>query len=155
MGPLVICLLVHHVAVQLVPSPWICPDFTTLGLVLTIARRPSSWWLASIVTGLWLMVWAIRFPVWVALASFGCGAFIRAAAGPWDLADSRVQGLVVSAASAGLTVTGLWLDAHLSPLLLGMAALRVALTVLSLPLAQAIQRLPSHVRSAKLLRPRA
>ena len=155
MSPLLICLLVQHVFVQLVPSPWVCPDFTMLGLVLTITRRPSSWWLASIIAGLWMMVWAIRFPVWIAFASFGCGAFIRAAAGSWDLTDGRVQGIVLSAASAGLTIAGLWLDARFSPLLFGWAALRVAVTVLSLPIAQAIQRLPSDVRSAKWLRPRA
>jgi len=133
MGLLLGCLAAHHLAAMAVPSPWGVPDLTVIGLVLAIVKQPQRWLSLSAIAGIFMMAWAIRFPVPVFLGAVGYGWLAWRTTRQWDLTDRRVVGAVVGITSALSTFGLLWLHELWSPPLVGLAALRVAVTTLCVP----------------------
>ncbi len=130
MSWLAACLIAHALLASAIASPWWVPDLTVVGLVLTVARTPSRWFLFSVVAGLFTMGWAVRFPRQVFLSYVALGWVVQTLGRQWDATDLRVQVSLVGLASALLTVAGLWLDELWSLPLLGLSMIRIALTVL-------------------------
>ena len=103
-------LLAHALAVQLIPSPWLVPNFTLAGLIASVAAAPAAWLALSGLAGALSMVWAGAGGAGgaaIALSYVAAGALVRLAAAHWDTTDARVQ-----TALTGLTaclVTGTWL----------------------------------------------
>ena len=133
MSWLVACLIAHAVLARAVSAPWWVPDLTLVGLVLAVARTPSRWVLLSVVAGLFMMGWAVRFPVQVFLSSVVIGWVVQAIGHQWDATDLRVQVGLVGLASGLLTMVGFWLEQLWSLPLLGLSIGRIALTVLLVP----------------------
>ena len=136
------CVAMHLVLAMAIPSPWWVPDLTLVGLVLAIARAPHRWLPASSVAGVAALLWAVRFPQPILAGYLLMGWLIHAAATPWDLDDLRVQSLLVGLASLLMTAGGLWLEETASLPLVGWASVRVALTLLSLPVVRSLGVLP-------------
>lgn len=133
---LIMCLLAHALLAHLIASPWWVPDLTLVGLVLVVSAASTHWLIASVIAGLFIMAWAGRFPAQGFLSYVLCGAIVQLAARRWDTTDARVQGVVVVGASVALTLGLLWVEGLWSVPILGLAAVRIALTALSLPLAR-------------------
>ena len=127
------CLVAHALLARLIASPWWVPDLTLVGLVLGVSLRPRHWLMASVVAGLFMMLGAVRFPAQVFLGYVLCGTLVQLSAQRWDTTDGRIQGCVVLILSAFMTLGLLGLERLWSWPLLAFAAVRVAVTGLSLP----------------------
>ena len=136
---LVGCLVLHALIAGIAPSPWWVPDLTVVGLCLAIIGAPRHWLGLSAVAGLFTMVWAIRFPVPIALGYLALGASIRFLAGQWDLEDQRAQDAVVAVSSAFIAAGLIWLDDCWSLRLVGWLVVRITMTILA---ALLVRRLP-------------
>jgi hypothetical protein len=134
------CLVAHALLARLIASPWWVPDLTLVGLVVGVGLRPRHWLIASGVAGCFMMAWAVRFPAQVALGYVLCGTLVRLVARRWDMTDGRIQGCLVIALSSLLTLGLLGLERLWSWPLLACAAVRVAVTGLSLLLVQRLLR---------------
>ena len=126
----------HAWLARAVSSPWVVPDLTLVGLVLSVAKTPVRWFACSVIAGLFMMGWAVRFPAQVFLSYVTLGWLVRALGRQWDATDPRVQTVMIGAASLLLTGGALWLEDLWSLSLFGWAMVRVALTVLAVPCAR-------------------
>ena len=134
------CLVAHALLARLIASPWWVPDLTLVGLVLGVSLRPRRWLMASVMAGLFMMLGAVRFPVQIFLGYLLCGTIVQFAAQRWDTTDGRIQGCVVIVLSTLMTLGLLGLERLWSWPLLAFAALRVAVTGLSLWFVQQLLR---------------
>jgi hypothetical protein len=142
MPVLLICLLMHAVLASVFPSPWWVPNLTVIGIVLAVGHAPKRWILFSAIAGLVTMAWAVRFP-WLVMGAFlALGFSVKTLANHWDATDIRVQALVLSVAMTTMVGCLLWFEGIGSIPLLGLAAVHIAATYLSLP----IIRWVLHVR---------
>ena len=126
------CLVGHVVVDGLIPSPWWVPDLTGVGLVIAVARAPRSWLAFSVLAGLLVSPWAVRFAGPLFIAYLGVGRTLRFLADQWDTTDLRVECLIVSAVALALTGGLVWLDDLWSPPILGLTVIHVAVTCLAL-----------------------
>ena len=134
MGLLAACLALHLLAVQIVGSSWWVPHLTLIGLVLAVAQAPARWLRPSLVAGIAMSLWAIRFPGQIVLSYLLAGWLVRWAAGQWDARDARVQLALIAGACAGMTAGTLWLERLWSLPLAGLAVWQVASTCAVLPI---------------------
>jgi len=139
------CLLAHLALVSIVASPWLTPNLTLIGMVLTVSRLPQRWSLCAVTAGLVAMAWSVRVPALAFFSYLAAGAICRAASAQWDLHDRRVQSVVTGLAGALLLVTALWLEGIWSVGLLAAGMVQVAVTVLAL---HVVRRLPQPARGA-------
>ena len=137
---LVICLVMQALIAQVAPSPWWVPDLTLIGVLVAVVRAPGKWLSVAVVGGLWIMTWTIRFRWPICLGYVALGGVVRLLAAQWDLNDGRILYPLTGISSLLLTLSLLWLDELWSVRLVGLALLRVALTVLALPLVQGLER---------------
>ena len=133
MVALLACLTAHLLLAGVVASPWWVPDLTLVGLILAVAKAKRRWIALSSLAGLVMMTWAVRFPAPILITFLALGWAVRGLSAQWDLADIRVQCLVVAVASSLLTFGALWLEDLWSLPLLGLAAAHVAMTVAAVP----------------------
>ncbi|MBI4598355.1 MAG: hypothetical protein HY737_08160 [Candidatus Omnitrophica bacterium] len=117
--------------VQVLPSPWWVPDLLVVALVVAMSAQPNRWVALSAAAGLCQSVWAVRFPWHIVMSYVGVGWLAMLAHARWNAADWRVQALAVGAGVAMVTAVGLGLDALWSLDAIGLAGVRVGLTVLS------------------------
>ena len=125
------CLMAHVALSMMITSPWWVPDLTLVGLLLAIFALPSEWVLYASVASLATMVWAVRFPVPIAMSYLVIGMVTQLLTRQWDTTDVRVQCVVVSAASTLMTAGLLWLETLVSLRLVGLVFVRVMMTGLS------------------------
>lgn len=132
------CLAAHVIAAGVLASPWMVPDLTLIGLVLVVMRAPHRWLLPSVAAGLSTVAWAIRSssPIFVGYVLIGW--LTRRIVTQWDVADLRVQWLLVGIAGAALTFGLIWLDDLWSWPIVGLGLMRTACTMLSVPLVRAL-----------------
>ena len=136
------CLMLHALCAAVAPSPWWVPNLTLVGLVMAIQRAPHRWPTASVIAGLFTVLWAVRFPVPLLAGSLGLGALVRWLNTQWDLDDPRVQDVVMTCGSGIISAGLLWLDGLWSPTIAGWVVVHVAVTVL---LARFVRRLRMFV----------
>jgi len=136
MGVLLGCLLAHALVAQLIPWPWWVPDITLVGLVLAVGRSPGQWLALSGLSGLWTVVWAVRFQGAVFIGYLALGWAVQALTRRWDATEVRVQAAMVAMASLFMTAGALWLDELWSWPLLGLAGAHVVMTCVTLPIAR-------------------
>ncbi len=135
---LVVSLLIHALWASVGPSSWWVPNVTLVGLIFSVARAPTQWLWLSMVAGLWLMVWAIRFPVPVMMSALLLGWLVSFLAKHWDATDLRVQWVLATTASFLSVLAMLWLDGFWSVSLLGLACGHSLLTGLVVPIARSL-----------------
>ncbi|MDP3722836.1 MAG: hypothetical protein Q8R91_04990 [Candidatus Omnitrophota bacterium] len=140
MRVLLICLAAHVVAAQGCPFPWWVPDLTVVGLVVSVGDAPARWLGRSTLAGFWAAIWAIRFPVVILMGLLAVGWAVRLLARQWDVADPRLQALVVSVAGVVMGCGALCLDGLWSVPLLGLVGARAAVTTITVPLARRLLR---------------
>ena len=133
---LAMSLVAHVVVAGVVPSPWWTPNLTLVGLVLAIIQTPTRWLTFSGLAGLWMVVWAIRFPVPLLMSYLLLGWVAQLLARHWDTTDLRVQCMMVGVGALLTTLEVLWLDDLWSLPLLGWASVQVIVTVLAVPCAR-------------------
>ena len=143
---LVISLMAHVVVAGVVPSPWWTPNLTLVGAILAITHAPTRWFTFSGLAGLWMMVWAIRFPAPVLMSYLLLGWIAQLLARHWDTTDLRVQCVMVGVGSLLTTLELLWLDDLWSLPLLGWVSVQVMVTALALPCTRYLrERLPKAI----------
>ena len=135
---LLLSLVAQVFVIGCVPSPWWVPDFAVIGLVLAVVSAPAQWFVLSLVAGLWMMSWAIRFPETILLSYLMLGWVVRLLVRRVDVADGRVQWIIAGTASVLMTFGALWLDGLWSLSLLGLASGHVVITILALPLVRGL-----------------
>ena len=127
------CLAAHAVAAGILASPWWVPDLTLIGLVLVVVRMPHRWAIPSVMAGLSTAAWAIRSSSPIFIAYLLVGWLVQRVARQWDATDLRVQWLLVGTAATGLTFGLIWLDDIWSWSIIGLGLVRVAVTMVSVP----------------------
>jgi hypothetical protein len=133
------CLIGHVALAAVIPSPWWVPDLTLIGLVFAIIRAPERWLGWSVAAGIFSMAWAIRWPRALLIAYLGVGALLWWLAQRVDVSDARIQRLALIVASAGLSLTWLWMDEAWSWPLLGLVVVRTAVTLLAAMMVRALR----------------
>ncbi|MBI2495597.1 MAG: hypothetical protein HYY59_05875 [Candidatus Omnitrophica bacterium] len=128
MRVLIGCLAAHQLLAHVVPSPWWLPDLTLIGLVLSVGKAPQRWAVLSLTVGCFAMLWMARWAGAIFLGYLLCGWAVGTLARWWDTADARIQGCLVLAAGAAMTLGLLWLDHLWSLPVLGLALARVLVT---------------------------
>ena len=128
------CLAAHAVAAGMLASPWWVPDLTLIGLVLVVVRMPHRWVIPSVVAGLSTAAWAIRSSSPIFIAYLLVGWVVQRVARQWDATDFRVQWLLVGIVATGLTFGLIWLDDVWSWSIIGLGLVRVAITMVSVPM---------------------
>lgn len=134
MRTLVMCLVAHALVARCCPFPWWVPDLTVVGLVVSVGDAPARWLRRSLPAGVFAMIWAVRFPVVIMIGLLAVGWAVRMLARQWDLADPRLQALVVSVAGVVMGCSALCLDGLWSVPLLGLVGMRTAVTTVTVPL---------------------
>ena len=147
------CLIIHALLAQVAPSPWWVPDFTLIGLVLTISKTPHRWPVCTAAAALWVQIWTVRFAVPIGIGYVAVGFGVQQLARYWDLQDERLRALLVITSSALLLGEALWLDQQpWTCQLFSLMSLRIAVTAASLLLVRVIWgarvRLPRVARSS-------
>ncbi len=138
----------HWILCLLVGSPWWVPDLTLLTVVFVIAASPSRWWLAAGAAGLATVCWAVRFPVVVLLWYGALGVGLKFLSDRWDLADLRVQLLVVGVAETLWIILQVWLQGAGVVPLLGVMVVHVGLTLLMVPAMRGLALVPEPMGSS-------
>ncbi len=134
--------LAHHLVAQLATSPWWVPNFTLVGLVLAVLRRPARWLGYSVVAGLWDLVWLVRSAPAFLVTMVAIAWLVHRVAERWDVQDPRVPWVTVAVASAVQIATQLWWGELWSWSIIGYASVHVAMTtVMAIPAQNLIQRL--------------
>lgn len=128
----------HALLASVIPSPWWVPNLTLVTLVLLVARAPGRWLILSWLAGIFMMVWAVRFPGPVFTGYLLVGWAVQALSKHWDTTDPRAERLMVGLASLCLTVGVLWLESLWSVALVGLAVVQAGLTVLAVPLTRRV-----------------
>ena len=146
MAILLICLIGHAGLALLIPSPWLVPNLTLVGLVHAVGRAPQRWLVCSGLAGGFTVAWAIRFPGLLFAGVLALGWVVHELARRWDLSDARVQSLVVGSASLLASCGALWLDALWSLPLLGLACTHVAITGAAVPFVRGVAALRARWR---------
>ena len=121
-------LAAHLVAVQLIPSPWLVPNLTLVGVVAGVAAAPQHWLGLGGAAGLLSMLWAPSQGWSVAAGYIAVGAFARLATRHWDASDPRVGAIIMAIGSGAVTAGWVTLLPARPWALLGLAALHIALT---------------------------
>ncbi len=123
-----VCILAHAVLAVSLPSPWLVPNLTLVGMAQAITTRPSRWFMVSVLAALSVMGWAIRFAAPIFAGYWLVGAAMRVIIGQWETADVRLQCVLAGVACACVTFGALWLDGLWSWRILGGALVHVAAT---------------------------
>ena len=139
-------IIAHVLLAGAIASPWVVPNVTLVGLIISIARTPARWFALSVTAGVVLMAWAVRFPVQIFVCCLALGGTMRTLGRHWDATDLRVQTVMVGFASLALTAGALWLDDLGSLPLLGLAVAHIAVTILAVPCARYLGEHGSAVR---------
>ena len=121
-------LAAHLVTVQLIPSPWLVPNLTLVGVVAGVAAAPQHWLGLAAVAGLLSMIWAPSQGWFVGAGYIVVGAFARLATKHWDASDPRVSAVLMAVGSGVVTAGWVALLPARPWALVGLAALHVALT---------------------------
>ena len=128
------CLMLHSLLAAVMPSPWWVPNVTLLGLVRSISAAPRWWLRNAAVTGLFSVMWAVRHATTM-LVSYACLAWaIGVLSRRWDVADPRVQGVLVGGMSWLFALVAAGMERQWSLPVLGLAMVHAALTSVLLPL---------------------
>ena len=130
---LIAAYLAHLFIARYAVSPWWIPDITLVGLLLAIGKTPERWLSLSLIAGLLMVLWAVRFPAQVFASYLAGGWAIRTISTRWDVTDLRVQCVIAALAGGVMRVWGLWLDNLWSVALLGLASLQALLTGCCVP----------------------
>ena len=144
MGLLLVCIAVQELVSQIAPSAWWVPDLTVVGLVVAVVRSPAQWFACAALAGLSTTVWAIRFAQPIFMTTLLLGGALALVSKRFDTTDRRMHYLLVGLCSVIVTMEPLWLEGLWSPGVLGLAGVRVTLTLLALPL---VRRLLLETRS--------
>ena len=134
------CLAAHVFSAGVIASPWWVPNFTLVGLIVTVTRRPGQWMWLSGAAGLLTIVWAARFPQQILVGYLGLGCLVQWLARQWDVGDWRVQCALVGIAALLMSLGALWLEDLWSLCLLGLAAAQVMMTVIAVPFVRRLAR---------------
>ena len=136
-GLVIVCGLgLHWILCRFVASSWWVPDLTLLAVLFVIIASPSRWWFAAGGAGLLTMAWTVQFPAAVLLWYAAVGLTVSVVARVWDLADLRVQLVLVGMAETCWIALHLWLqEASVFPVL-ALIAVHVGLTVAMVPVAR-------------------
>ena len=105
MSLIFIFLLLQHLSVSVVSSPWFTPDFAVLGLVLALRRSPEHWILYAMIVSVALLLPASRFFFLLASSTLLLGGLIAWVSARWDLTNRRV--LLAVAGFAVLAMNGM------------------------------------------------
>ena len=131
-------LLLHLAAGRFLPSPWLVPDLTLIGVVLVVARLPGkalgSGMLvaAMMIMGTWRHVWIDT------VLYLGAGLLVGSAATRWDVTDRSVQLAMVAGLETSFAVVWLIAGNQISPTALLLVIAKVGATAACLPLARAL-----------------
>jgi hypothetical protein len=140
MSTLVMCLVIHLTLAMAVPSPWVVPNLTLIGLVLAVSRTPRRWAAYALLVGVVAMLSAVRAPSAAFFGYVAAGAACRAVSLQWDANDRRVQWVVTGVVDFLLTLSALWLEGVWSVRLTAAGLLRAGVSVLCLHLVQALRK---------------
>ena len=127
-----------HVVLGRWVSPWLMPDLTLLSVLLTMLQIPGYPLGPALLGGVLAMFLAVHHPVLIGLAYLGAGWVVKWLAAWWDVTGVSMQRMAVGVAE-GLLLTVLFLlSAPMTGGLLLLGGLRLALTILCLPLVRAV-----------------
>jgi len=128
------CAFAHVLVAYASSLPWWVPDLTLIGLIMIVTQVPSQWLLLSALAGMWMNLWAVRFPGQILLGYVGVGWLVQILSRSWDTTDLRIQCVCVFVSSFLLTLWMVWLDHLWTLAVLGWSVVRIVVTVLAVPL---------------------
>ena len=127
-----------HVVLGRWVSPWLMPDLTLLSVLLTMLQIPGHPLGPALLGGVLAMVLAVHHPVLIGLAYLGAGWVVKWLAAWWDVTGVSMQRMAVGVAEGLLLTVLLMLSAPVTGGLLLLGGLRLAITILCLPLVRAV-----------------
>jgi len=133
------------------PSPWLVPDLTLVGVLLVMARMPQHSLGPALMAGLLVMAVTVQQSLVVGLAYVGAGGLMRLLSSWWDLADPFLQPMALALAEAFLLVIWFLLGVPITLGLLLLGGLRLLVTVASLLLVRLLipsSSAPSPIHSS-------
>lgn len=145
MGLVLLCGVLQAAAVSVVHPSWWVPDLVLAALVQAVWRRPARWLGPALLGGAMTAAWAARGHAGLVLGYALAGWVSQRLAGMLEADRLSLQAGATALASAGLTLGALVLEGAWSPALLGLAAVRVGLTVLAVPVLRRVMANSSSV----------
>jgi hypothetical protein len=133
-------MLAHALLVRLTASPWLIPDLTLVGLVLSVGAAPVRWLICSVAAGLFAMTWALRWVPQIFLGYLLIGWGLQWLSQRWDAGDVRLQAGYAGGVALTMRIVLLWLDQLWSVPLAGWVIVQTVVTCASLPMVRWVLR---------------
>ena len=126
--------LVQISAGRFLPSAWLMPDLLLLGLLLLASRSPA-FPMILVGWGAWVaMMGTIRDPIIVGIGYAAAAWVMWWWTHHWEFQRPAIDVMVIGVCEAGLASLWLLAGGHLSLALVGLALMRVLVTVACAPL---------------------